>query len=180
MIVDALALSHQTRFRPGKGEYWFASILLNGIETVLVKPSTYMNNSGLAVVHATECFSVRTVEMLVLYDDFHLPLGRLRLRPSGSDGGHQGLESVIYHLQTDEIPRLRFGIGPASIPDGRDAKVDFVLQEFDAAELLQVQQQVGIAAQAAHVFVCEGIVAAMNRFNGQSDTLSPFSGTKGS
>lgn len=165
MVVDALAGRHGTRFVPGRGEFWQSVYSTRERDIILLKPATYMNNSGIAVCEASEVFSIPPEEIVIVMDDFQLPLGRLRIRPSGSDGGHHGLESVIYHLQTDTITRLRCGIGREAVPGDHDATVDFVLSVFDENERSAVRQLIGRAADAVETIVEEGIVPAMNRFN---------------
>ena len=131
-----------------------------GEEVILVKPMTYMNRSGDAVRALQERLGFGPDQVLLVVDDFLLDFGRLRLRRGGSDGGHNGLASVLGRLQTDQIPRLRLGIGP--VPDDRD-DIDFVLSPFGADE--DVDGLVERGRAAAHCWAHEGIDAAMNRFN---------------
>jgi peptidyl-tRNA hydrolase, PTH1 family len=165
MVMDALADRHRAAFKPGRGEYWRAQCSVRGADTLLVKPATFMNNSGIAVQAIIEEYDLRPHEILVVFDDFQIPLGRIRIRPSGSDGGHHGLESIIYHLQTDQVPRLRCGIAGSEMEHGRDGKIDFVLAPFTESELPDVRRLIGRAADAVEVFIAEGLAPAMNRFN---------------
>ncbi|MCS7171742.1 MAG: aminoacyl-tRNA hydrolase [Aquificaceae bacterium] len=104
---------------------------IDGREVLLAKPQTYMNNSGLAVVNLLEEYDIMPEEMLVVYDDLDLPLGRLRLRLEGSSGGHHGVESIIREIKTDKFPRLRVGIGR---PVDKSKVVDYVLSPFSEEE----------------------------------------------
>jgi PTH1 family peptidyl-tRNA hydrolase len=132
-------------------------------EVLLVKPLTYMNRSGLAVAEVVrEVFGVTPDDILVVLDDLYLDFGRLRLRGSGSDGGHNGLKSIEATLGSREYPRLKCGIGPQ--PAGVPAE-EFVLGEFSVEEVDGLPGFVGRAADAARAFVAEGLVPAMNRFN---------------
>ena len=106
MVLDSLAEKLATTFGPGKGDYFLAGGAVGGREVVLLQPSTYMNNSGRAVADLLEAKPVPFEDLLVVLDDFSLPLGTLRIRPGGSDGGHNGLASVIEHLQTDHLAPL--------------------------------------------------------------------------
>ena len=124
-----------------------------------------MNNSGFAVRELSDRFQVPLDKLLVVCDDFQIPLGSLRLRAQGSDGGHNGLASVILELRTDAFPRLRCGIGSGKMPADKTDMKDFVLDEFDAAELPLVREMVGRASDASVSFVARGIEAAMNEFN---------------
>ena len=109
-------------------------------------------------------------DLLVVFDDADLPLGRLRLRARGSSGGHNGLGDVLERLATETVPRLRFGIGRPAVP--RDT-VDFVLESFAADEEALLKQALPRAADAVACFVAEGIAPAMNRFNGPWPEVSP-------
>ena len=123
-----------------------------------------MNDSGRAVAAALRHLPVEDLpsDLLVAYDDADLPLGRLRLRPRGGDGGHLGLRSVIAALGTQDLPRLRFGIGRSSeVPD----TVTYVLQRFTGSESEVLEQSLERASAAVEAFLIEGIVAAMDRFN---------------
>jgi peptidyl-tRNA hydrolase, PTH1 family len=135
-------------------------------EVLLVQPQTYMNRSGYAARCFVERLQLEPSALLVVYDEVNLPLGRLRLRRSGSPAGHRGLESVIENLRTAEVPRLRLGIAP---PDGPPAGEDlpaFVLSSFRAEERETVEEMVRRAADAAETWLQEGAEAAMQRFNG--------------
>jgi len=138
---------------------------IGGAEVLLAKPLTYMNRSG----HAARCLLERRglepPAVLVVYDEASLPLGRLRLRPAGSPGGHRGMESVIASLRTDQVPRLRLGIAPEGEPPGGDELVDFVLEPFARAERETAAEMVERAADACLAWLEEGAEAAMNRFN---------------
>ena len=132
-----------------------------GEEVLLVRPQSFMNRSGEAVRMLQERRGLAPEEILVILDDFLLDFGRLRIRRRGSDGGHNGLASVLKVLQTDQVPRLRLGVGP--VPPG-ESDIDFVLAPFAPGE--EVAGLVERGCAAARCWLAEGIEAAMNRFNG--------------
>ena len=134
-----------------------------GHEVVLAKPETFMNLSGAAVRELVREYEVQPEQDLVLlYDEMDLPFGALRVRPRGRSAGHNGVESVIDALGTQEIARVRMGIAPDH-PVGDGAR--YVLSQFKKSQLAAVDQIVDLAAEAARVILGEGVQAAMNRFN---------------
>jgi PTH1 family peptidyl-tRNA hydrolase len=143
----------------------YAEGVLDGQRVGLLAPETFMNRSGESLAQALAVLPIAdpSADVLVALDDADLPLGRLRLRASGSSGGHNGLGDVLERLATDAIPRLRFGIGRPSEPKGT---VDFVLEPFSPAEEELLERALPRAADAVACFVAEGIAVAMNRFNG--------------
>jgi len=132
---------------------------------LLAQPLTYMNRSGYAVRCLVERHGLAPSDLLVVFDEVHLPLGRLRLRRSGSPGGHRGMESILESLQSAEVPRLRLGVAGETTPEGGDELVDFVLSPFAPAEECAVGEMVLRAADACDAWIADGIEAAMNAFN---------------
>jgi peptidyl-tRNA hydrolase, PTH1 family len=165
LVVDGLAAAGHVAFKPGKGEYWQAKCSLNDTEVTLLKPVTLMNNSGIAVLDFLEQQEIPLEHMLVVCDDFQLPMGTIRLRQNGTDGGHNGLASVIYHLQTDQFARLRCGIGSGVMPEEKTRMKDFVLEQFSKSELPIVRLMVERAQDACLSYIKDGIDRTMNRFN---------------
>lgn len=158
MVVDFLAQEFKLRFRSYSG-YERAQKPGDGSRLVLVKPTVYMNNSGEAVKRITR----RTKDnFIIVCDDTNLPVGRIRIRKRGSDGGHNGIASVIVKLGTEEFPRLRIGIGP--VPAGLTL-TEFVLAPFLAEELPVVKETVVRVSDAIRFVAQHGLEAAMNRFN---------------
>jgi PTH1 family peptidyl-tRNA hydrolase len=162
MVADAVAEKLGTTFRAAKGEYYEAPARIEEQELVLVKPTTYMNNSGIAATQVAERYGVSPAEMLVLVDEIQFPVGRIQLKPSGSSGGHNGVESLIYHLGTLDFPRLRCGVGKDF---GPGEMVDYVLAPFPAPEKEIVDEMIEQAREAVLVWVAEGTARAMNRIN---------------
>src|SRR5581483_2285775 len=140
--------------------------LKEGDETVLlVKPLTFMNLSGRSVRAVLDFYKLAVEQVLVVCDDFNLPLGKLRVRAKGSHGGQNGLRNIQEHLGTDAYARLRIGVGQ---PDPGEA-VDYVLSRFKPGERPVVEEAVATAAQAVLTWVRSGTEACMNRFNGPGD-----------
>lgn len=136
-------------------------------DVLVVKPQTYMNRSGDAVLALSESEGFGPEDVLVVFDDFHLEFGRVRLRRAGSDGGHNGLASVLEGFGTEEVARLRIGVGP--VP-AATSDIDFVLTPFSAVD--DVEGLVKRGGTAARCWIQAGIEAAMNRFNGCSALAS--------
>jgi len=164
MVADELASRLGASFREGPGEYLRASAREAGVTVSIIKPLTFMNGSGEAVLGALRWTGAEPARTLIVLDDFHIPLGTLRIRGSGSDGGHRGLGSVIAVLATEEIPRLRCGIGSDALPAGGERR-GFVLAPFGAGELEAAAAMVARGADAARTFAREGLQTAMNMHN---------------
>jgi peptidyl-tRNA hydrolase, PTH1 family len=159
--------------RLGTSDNWrerFDALTVRGTtggETVIVaKPLTFMNLSGFAVSKLAQYFQIEPADTLVIVDEVALPLGRLRARRSGSAGGHNGLKSIVEQLGTDAFPRLRLGVGRG---DNRRDLADHVLSKFEPAERATIEAAVLRAADAAEMFVAEGIERVMNTFNAAAD-----------
>jgi PTH1 family peptidyl-tRNA hydrolase len=139
---------------------WDATVTKVG-DAILMKPLTFMNRSGSALAAVADFYKIGSAEILVVLDDFALPLGRLRIRESGGPGGHNGLESVIVSLGSEDIPRLRLGIGDAP----ERGSVDYVLSPFFEEEKPKVKAMIERAAEAIKCAIDNGITSAMNQFN---------------
>jgi PTH1 family peptidyl-tRNA hydrolase len=163
MVIDELAGRTQTTVRVKECQALTARARIGGVEALLVKPQTFMNLSGVAVAQLKSKYEVAdAAHILAVTDDFALPFGKLRVRPSGSAGGHNGLKSLIAKLDTQNFPRVRLGIGPDH-PLGNSA--DFVLAEFPRKDREAVAALVERAADALEVILTNGLAEAMSRFN---------------
>jgi PTH1 family peptidyl-tRNA hydrolase len=147
-----------------------ATVNLDGTPVLIASCSTYMNESGLAAQWFVKRMGVAPHRLLVVCDDINLPLGRLRLRRSGGDGGHKGLRSITEALDSSEFPRLRVGVGV--LPAGEDA-VGFVLVPFEESEQAQLQQTLKRAADCLETVIRDGLEAAMDRFNRDAAANQP-------
>lgn len=137
--------------------------------TWLIRPTTYMNSSGLGVAQACQSLQLQPADVLVAYDDIDLPLGQMRLRRDGGAGGHRGMESLIAELGTDRFPRLRLGIrGEGRGPD----TADYVLTAFDADELFELKSMIDRGADAVRMILRRGLGPAMNTYNVRPKTPS--------
>jgi PTH1 family peptidyl-tRNA hydrolase len=139
---------------------------------ILVKPTSFMNRSGEPIQAAAQFYKIAPAEMLVVLDDMALPLGRLRLRPDGGTAGHNGLESVIVQFGTEEIPRLRVGIGAAP----HEGSVDYVLGRFFEEERPLVAKAIARAVDAVKCAIDNGVLSAMNLFNKNPEPERPAVG----
>jgi peptidyl-tRNA hydrolase, PTH1 family len=157
-VVDQLARDWQLTEQPSRK---WGALSAKGDRAILVKPVTYMNRSGEPLAAIADFYKIAPEEILVVLDDFALPLGRLRLRLDGGPGGHNGLESIIVQFGTEKIPRLRIGIGTAP----NEAAVDYVLSRFFEEEQSLVQKTIERAVEAVNCAIDKGVVSAMNTFN---------------
>ncbi|HEX6322176.1 MAG TPA: aminoacyl-tRNA hydrolase [Vicinamibacterales bacterium] len=168
-VVDLLAARHGGSWEAAKVDAVMARLRMADAEPVLlVKPLTYMNLSGEAVQGLAHYFRIDVPDILIVADDVNLPLGRLRARKTGTEGGHNGLRSVAQMLGTIDYPRLRVGVGRG---DARRELADHVLSRFDADEIPGIEAAIARAADAAETFIADGIDAVMNRFN-RADTAT--------
>ena len=142
-------------------------VAVGGGKALLLTPTTYMNESGGSVLEARDFYKIENDKILVVCDDFALPLAKLRLRGKGSSGGQNGLNDILRRLGTNDIPRLRIGVGP--LPPGRDA-AGFVLGKFTKDEQPEIATAIVRAAEAVECWAREGLSMAMSRYNaGDSD-----------
>lgn len=161
-IIYHIADTLSAKLKPGKGPFFVAEARHKGRQAILITPTTYMNNSGLAISKALKYFDIPLSECLVCTDDINLPPGKIRIKQNGSAGGHNGISSIIEVLGTDQFPRLRFGVG-SDYSRGRQA--DYVLSPFNDDEQEIIAEGIDKAHDAALCFIREGIVKAMNTYN---------------
>lgn len=164
-VVERLATRHGIALRPERrfaGR--FGDGIANGVAVGLLEPHTWMNLSGKAVAAAVDALPLGDLgsDLVVVYDDLDLPFGRLRVRPGGGAGGHNGLADIQERLGCSDFPRVRFGIGRP--PAGGDP-VDYVLAPFDAEQRVALDAHVERAADAVEAILAEGVTSAMNRYN---------------
>ena len=174
-IVDDLAkswsikLSDNKRFQGLVGE----TRTISGDRLILLKPSTYMNRSGQSVRSVLDWYKLSPNHVLVIYDDMDLPIGRLRLRLSGSAGGHNGMKSIISHLGTQDFPRLRLGISRADSSQNQADRsvVGHVLGKFAPDERKVVDAAIHLAGEAVEFSLRKGIERTMSLYNGREATV---------
>jgi PTH1 family peptidyl-tRNA hydrolase len=169
MVVEEIARRHQLTLgmAPAQVPETFVAKKYggsggDGVPLLVAKPLTFMNRSGDAVSALARYYDIPPADLLVVVDEVALPFGRLRARPRGSAGGHNGLKSVIERLGTTEFPRLRLGVGRG---DGRRDLADHVLSKFEPGERAELESLIARAADAAEMFAAEGISKVMNVHN---------------
>jgi PTH1 family peptidyl-tRNA hydrolase len=154
---------HQCQSQVGTGK-------IAGVEVLLAKPKTFVNLSGEAVRSLMRKYKIPVTDLIVIYDDLDLPLGKLRLRPGGSAGGHKGIKSLISTLGSKDFCRIKVGISRPTDEDGNplsdeDAIVGYVLSDFTSEEEAAIKPTIATVAEAVDCILTEGIIAAMNKFN---------------
>lgn len=159
-VVLHLAKRIKRDLSPGGGHFFYC--IDDQYSLGLVVSTCFMNESGKVAVEVLDRFGIETTDLLVVCDDFSLPLGTIRIRKSGGDGGHNGLASIIYHLGSNRFPRLRLGIG--DLPEGIDPS-EFVLSDFSRDEQPLVEKMTATASQAILDVARNGIEKAMNMYN---------------
>lgn len=168
MVVDQICDRLPSGTTRSRFQADYVETSCGGRRVVLVKPQTFMNDSGIAVGQIARWYKTPLENILLVYDELDLPLGTIRLRPGGSDGGHNGVASVIAHLKSQEIPRLRVGIGRPRA----GSTVPYVLSPFFEDEREQVPEIIDRAADAAITWVEQGMTSAMNVHNRRSAASS--------
>jgi PTH1 family peptidyl-tRNA hydrolase len=178
IILDLFAEFFHIKFKEGKGDWLEGKGKIGDEEVYLLKPTTYMNNSGVAVKEFIEKHNIYTKDILIVVDDFQIPLGTIRVRKNGSDGGHNGLSSIIYHLNSDEFARMRIGIGMNEVIR-TDEFIDFVLRNFEKEEIKVIKEMIPRYNDCIKSFITDGITKTMNNYN--KSYIQPKSNyTKGS
>ena len=157
-VLDKFAEKRSLKFQAGKGDY----LLVKSNDIVLVKPTTYMNNSGMAVADYCRYFQNTPEELLVVYDDIDLPLGTLRFKPSGGSGGHKGMESIIYQLESEDFNRLRIGI---SAENEMGPSERYVLSPFPKDWKEKINEMIEKACDGIDYFLTHDMKETMNKFN---------------
>lgn len=161
MAVDALAKRLGLEFSQEKFSSQFAKGKVNGEDVILLKPQTYMNDSGIAIRRCLDFFKASPSDVVILYDDVDIPVGRIRIRQKGSAGGHNGIKSIIHCIFTSEFDRIRIGVGK----DAQIPMIGWVLGKFPPEQQQPLQEALEMAAQAAEDIIRNGTMHAMNRYN---------------
>ena len=162
--IDALAKRLGVKVDRAKFRGLYGQAVFEGQKLILLKPQTFMNNSGLSVMDAARFYKLPPERVIVIFDDISLDVGRLRVRADGSAGGHNGIKSIIGGLNSQAFPRVKIGVGAKPHPDYELA--DWVLSNFSASEETMLGPAIERAAEAALAVLTDGIPAAANRFNG--------------
>ena len=162
MLIDSIVLNAGLELHENSRlKCFMTKFNKNGEDFLLIKPTTFMNLSGEAVRAVSDYYKIRIEDVLIVYDDISLELGRIRFRPDGSDGGHNGIKSIIQHMGTKDIARLKIGIGPQpNIP----SEV-FVLQNFSKEELEKLKETLAIAKDGIACYFTNGMQVTQNKYN---------------
>lgn len=161
MVLDKIAKELNIQIDKEKFEGKYAKVKINGEDIILLKPETFMNNSGFSVRSCMDFFKLTNADLLVIYDDLDLPVGKIRLRQKGSAGGHNGIKSIISCTMGNEFDRIRVGIGR----DPQIPVVNYVLSKFKKEEEKELEKSIDESAQAAIYFMNHSFADTMNRFN---------------
>jgi len=165
LALEALAEDAKLPLKRVKFKAMIAEGRLEGKPVVLAKPLTYMNDSGTSIISLMHFFKIDLNHLLIIHDDLDLPFGTIRLRADGGTSGQRGMASIIDKLGTQTFPRMRMVIGR---PPGQMESADYVLQRFSKAEDEVLKIVLKFAVEAAQTFVRDGLVTAMNRYNGEA------------
>ncbi len=163
LMADAFAAHCGAKFQKHQFRSHTASAQSGSTRCLLLKPETYMNNSGLAVTEAMQFYQIPPERTIVIYDDITLPVGGLRIRKKGSDGGHNGIKNIIYLSGSDQFPRIRVGIGQKPHPDYPLA--DWVLSAFSAEEMQVLSETAKTVTAALELMLADQTDKAMNLYN---------------
>lgn len=163
LCVDALAEKENFTIKKLKFRSLVSDAVLGGHRCLVMKPQTYMNNSGEAIRDAAEFYKIPPEHIIVIFDDISLDVGKLRIRRKGTDGGHNGIKSIIYHLNSDQFPRIKLGVGKKPHPDYDLA--DWVLSEFKKEEEAPLKSAIEHACAAVELMLDGQIDEAMNQYN---------------
>lgn len=163
LCIDMLSQKLNFRVDRLKFKSLIADTTINGHRCIVMKPQTFMNNSGEAIRECAAFYKIKPENIIVIYDDISLDVGKLRIRRKGTDGGHNGIKSIIYHLNNDQFPRIKVGCGKKPHPDYNLA--DWVLSEFKKDELKALESALENACKAIELLLDNQIDKAMNLYN---------------
>ena len=162
-VIDELAARHGVRIDTGKFKGLIGKGNIGGEKIIFVKPMTFMNLSGECIRSVSDFYKIPPENIVIIFDDISLDVGKLRIRKKGSAGGHNGIKSIIAHLGSENFPRLKFGVGDK--PAGMDL-ADYVLGRFLAEDEQKAAKAIENACDAVECMVVEGFDHAMNKYNG--------------
>lgn len=162
--IDYLAYDAGINITKIKFKGIYGDGMIAGEKCILLKPQTFMNLSGESVREASEYFKIDPSKIIVIYDDVEFEPGKIRIRPKGSAGGHNGMKSIIYQLQSDEFPRVRFGVGKAE-----HSMVNHVLGRFSEEDGVKVSDAIRKLPDIISIIIKRGVNDAMNKYNGKSE-----------
>ncbi|GAA0438189.1 MAG: aminoacyl-tRNA hydrolase [Bacillota bacterium] len=162
MVIDELLHRHSWKLNKSKYKGDYTIVHLDGEKVLLLEPQTFMNLSGDAVRPLMDYYDIKLEDILIIYDDLDLPVGKIRLRQKGGHGGHNGIRSIIDHLGTKDFKRIRIGVGR---PTSSVSVVDYVLSNFSKGESEAVSDSIGRAADACEAWLSASFSQVMNEYN---------------
>lgn len=165
MFLDYLAGKYSLEFIPSKGDYYYCKGKIKGSDFTLIRPSTFVNNSGFAAGHFVSSNNLTPEDLLVIHDDINLDFGKIKTKLNGGDGGHNGISSIIYHLNSNLFPRVRLGIGNNF---SKGAQADYVLDNFppdEAAQLKDIFEKVLMLSEEFILNGTKGLLDVNSRVN---------------
>jgi PTH1 family peptidyl-tRNA hydrolase len=168
MCADYFARENSLSFTRSKNQAKISEGRIAGHDIVLAKPQTFMNNSGVSVGGLVRTFKVKFDNLIVVYDDLDMPLGRIRIRQGGSPGGHNGIKSIVQHIGNPEFIRVRVGIGRPNSQEtnsGEDEVISHVLGDFNTEENKLIQEVIPCVSEALQCLLDAGLTEAMNKYN---------------
>ena len=163
MALDAIAKRYGAEVKTVKFHSLVGECKIGGVRALLMKPSTYMNNSGVAIAEAASFYKIPPERVLVLHDEISFDVGVMRIRRKGSAGGHNGLKSIIAHLGSEDFPRIKIGVGKKPSPEYD--LVDFVLGRFSQEDLAKLAEENSSIISAVELMLSGGIEEAMNKYS---------------
>lgn len=166
-VIDNIAKEYNIEINRQKFKGVYGEGFINGEKVILLKPTTYMNLSGESVREVVDFYKLTCDDIVVIYDDISLDVGRLRLREKGSAGGHNGIKSIIAHLGTDVFPRIKVGVGQPNVD-----LVNYVLGKFTDEEMEVLSESIDASTKAVSEIIKDDVKSAMNKFNGFKATKS--------
>lgn len=166
-VIDNIAKEYNIEINRQKFKGVYGEGFINGEKVILLKPTTYMNLSGESVREVVDFYKLACDDIVVIYDDISLDVGRIRLREKGSAGGHNGIKSIISHLGTDVFPRIKVGVGQPNVD-----LVNYVLGKFTDEEMEVLSESIDASTKAVSEIIKDDIKSAMNKFNGFKATKS--------
>lgn len=161
LAMDYLAKKCNVSVFQEKWNALIAKVYIENEVVLLMKPLTYMNESGQAVIQAVNFYHIEPEDVLIMHDDMDLPVGSVRIRAKGSSGGQKGMQSIINHMHTNEIPRIRIGVGH----DTTNGVIDWVLSPVDKVDQPKFQEALELSAQAAYAWAYEDFHLVMSKYN---------------
>lgn len=161
LVLDEMVKFYNSKFESSKWKSLVSKLSIEGNQVLLVKPLTYVNLSGESASAVLNWYKLPPSSLLVVTDDLYLPTGKLRFRPKGGSGGHNGIKSILNHLKTEHFHRLRIGIGE----NNREEKASYVLSKFSKDEEVQISDAVIKSREAIVSWIADGIDQTMNKYN---------------